>query len=170
MKWLPNFWSALVLVLGKYYLYLSYGISTHYSSYRNFKCAFNFSSDDLFINPGKAAVDGVGVSENRVVVAGGRISIIFISNSCVAACNLIIPGTSGGSMHINRVKKIGIWPLVEEFDALTDYFGAVYDVSRFYCNFFGDILTFQTQIEKPSSSGSSSRLQGTFLSIFFSYC
>lgn len=169
--WLSIFW--LVLELGMCSLYLvslSYDIYTHYSSYRNFKHAFNFSSDGLFVNPGKAAVDGVGVSENRVVVAGGRISIIFISNGCVAACNLFIPGTSGGGMHVNRVKKIGIWPLNEEFDALTAYFGSVYDVSQFYCNFFGDILTFQTQIEKPSSSGPSTRLQCMFLSTFYYYC
>lgn len=172
MKLLPNSWLVLVLVLGKYYLFFKkilYGILVyaHCLSYRNFKRAFNFSSDGLFVNPGKAAIDGVGISENRVVVAGGRISIIFISNGCVAACNLIIPGTSGGGMHVNRVKKIGIWPLNEEFDALTAYFGAVYDVSRFYCNFFGDILTFQTQIEKASSSSSSTRLQGMFLFTFF---
>ena len=123
--------------------------------YRNFKCAHNFSSDGLFVNPGKAAADGIGVSDNRVVVAGGRISIIFISNSCVAACNLFIPGTTGSGTHINRIKKIGIWPLNEEFDALTTYFGAVYSVSQFYCNFFGDILTFQTLKEKTSSSNNS---------------
>jgi hypothetical protein len=120
----------------------------------------------LFVNPGNAAIDGVGISENQVVVAGGRISIIFISNGCVAACNLIIPGTSGSGVHINRVKKIGIWPLNEEFDALTAYFGAVYGVPQFYCNFFGDILTFQTQVEKTNSSGSSTRLQCKFLSTF----
>ena len=141
--------------------------STHYPLYSNFKCAINFSSDGLFINPGKAAVDGVGISENRVVVAGGRISIIFISNGCVAACNLTIPGTSGSGVHINGVKKIGIWPLNEEFDALTAYFGAVYGVSQFYCNFFGDILTFQTQIEKTSSSSSLMRLQCKVLFFIF---
>ena len=124
----------------------------HYPSYRNFKRAHNFSSDGLFINPGKAAADGIGVSDNRVVVAGGCISIIFISNGCVAACNLFIPGTTGSGIHINRVKKIGIWPLNEEFDALTAYFGAVYSVSQFYFSFFGDILTFQMQKEITSSS------------------
>ena len=155
-------------MLGKYYLYflsLSYGTYALCSFYRNFKRAFNFSNDGLFVNPGKAAINGVGISENRVVIAGGRISIIFISNGCVAACNLSIPGTSGNGMHINRIKKIGIWPLNEEFDALTAYFGAVYDVSQFYCNFFGDILTFQTQIEKTSSSGPSMRCM--FLPMFF---
>ena len=81
----------------------------------------------------------------------------------MAACNLIVPGTSGSGVHVNRVKKIGIWPLNEEFNALTAYFGAVYGVTRFYCNFFGDILTFQTQIEKSISSGSSTRLQCKFL-------
>jgi hypothetical protein len=125
----------------------------------------------LFVNPGKASIDGVGVSENRVVVGGGCVSIIFVSNGCVAACNLFIPGTSGGGMHTNRVKKIGIWPLIEEFDALTAYFGTIYDVSQFYCNFFGDILTFQTQIEKTSSSSSSTRPQCMFLPVFlFIYC
>ena len=113
----------------------------------------------------------MGVSENRVVVAGGRISIIFVTNSCVAACNLFIPGTNGSGIHIHRVKKIGIWPLNEEFDALTAYFGAVYGVSQFYSNFFGDILTFQTQIEKTNSSnhsGPSTRLQCMFF-IYISF-
>ena len=100
----------------------------------------------MFVNPGKAAVEGVGVSDNRVLIAGGRISIIFVSNGCVAVSHLFIPGTSRSGLHVNRIKKIGIWPLNEEFDALTAYFGAVYDVSQFYCNFFGDILTFQMQI------------------------
>jgi hypothetical protein len=106
------------------------------------------------------------------VVAGGRVSIIFVTNGCVAACNLFIPGTSGSGIHTNRVRKIGIWPLNEEFDALTAYFGAVYNVSQFYCNFFGDILTFQTQIERNESlnqSGSSTRPQCMFLLTFFSY-
>jgi len=115
----------------------------HYPSYRNFKHTYNFFSDGLFINPEKVAPDGIGVSDNHVVVVGGRISIIFISNGCVAACNLFILGTTGSGTHINRIKKIRIWPLNEEFDALTAYFGAVYSVSQFYCNFFGDILTFQ---------------------------
>lgn len=142
----------------------------HYSSYRNFKHAFNFSNNGLFVNSGKATVDSVGISENQVVVAGGRISIIFISNGCMTACNLFIPGTSGSSMHTNRVKKIGIWPLNEEFDALTTYFRTVYDVLQFFCNFFGDILTFQMQIEKPSSLSSSTCLQCMFLPTFVIYC
>ena len=54
-------------------------------------------------------------------------------------------------MHINHVKKIGIWPLNEEFDALMAYFGAVYGVSQFYSS-FSNILIFQMQIEKISSS------------------
>ena len=33
-------------------------------SYRNFKRTHNFSSDGLFVNPGKAATDGIGVSNN----------------------------------------------------------------------------------------------------------
>ena len=37
----------------------------------------------------------------------------------MAASHLFIPGTSGSGLHVNRVKKIGIWPLNEEFDALT---------------------------------------------------
>jgi hypothetical protein len=155
MKWLSSFWLALVLGMYLYFLNLPYYLYAHYPSHRNFKRAHNFTSDGLFVNPGKATVDGVGVSDNRVVVAGGRISIIFISNGCVAACNLFIPGTTGSGMHINRVKKIGIWPLNEEFDALTAYFGAVYGVSLFYCNFFGDILTFQTQKEMTGSSNHS---------------
>ena len=36
----------------------------YYTSYRNFKCAHNFSSDGLFVNPGKAAADGIGISDN----------------------------------------------------------------------------------------------------------
>jgi hypothetical protein len=87
-----------------------------------------------------------------------------------AACNLFIPGTNGSGMHINLVKKIRIWPLNEEFDALTAY---VYGVSQFYCSFFGDILTFQMQVDKASSSnrsGSSTRLQCMSLPTFFSYC
>ena len=123
--------------------------------YRNFKCAYNFSSDGLFVNPGKVAADGIGVSDNRVVVAGGHISIIFISNGCVAACNLFIPGTTGSGTHINCIKKIRNWPLNEEFNSLMAYFGAVYSVLQFYCNFFGDILTFQTLKEKTSSSNNS---------------
>ena len=122
--------------------------------YRNFKHTYNFSSDGLFVNPGKAAAGGIGISDNQVV-AGGHISIIFISNGCVAACNLFIPGTTGSGTHINCIKKIGIWPLNEEFDSLTAYFGAVYSVSQFYCNFFGDILTFQMVKEKTSSSNNS---------------
>ena len=97
-------------------------------SYRNFKHTHNFSSDGLFINPRKAATDGIGVSDNQVVVAGGCISIIFISNGCVAACNLFILGMTGSGTHINCIKKIGIWPLNEEFNALMAYFGAVYSV------------------------------------------
>ena len=145
----------------------------HYPFYRKFKHAYNFSSDGLFVNPGKAAVDGIGVSESRVVVAGGHTSIIFVLNDCVAACNLFIPGTNGSGMHINCVKKIRIWPLNEEFDVLMAYFGAVYGISQFYCSFFGDILTFQTQVDKASSSnrsGSSMHLQCTSLPTFFSYC
>ena len=106
----------------------------------------------MFVNLGNAATTGIGVSNNQVVVAGGRILIVFISNGCVATCNLFVPGTCGSGIHINHVKKIGIWPLNEEFDTLTAYFGTIYSVSQFYCNFFGDILTFQTQIEKASSS------------------
>ena len=105
-----------------------------------------------------------------MVVAGGRISIIFISNGCVAACNLFIPGTTGSGTHINRIKKIGIWPLNEEFDALTAYFGAVYSVSQFYCNFFGDILTFQTLKEKTSSSNNSGPSCMSLPAFFFSHC
>ena len=155
MKWLLSFWLALVLGMYLYFLSLSYYMYAHDPCYRNFKHAHNFSSDGLFVNPGKAAADGIGISDNRVVVAGGRISIIFISNGCVAACNLFIPGTTGSGAHINRVKKIGIWPLNEEFDALTAYFGAVYGVSQFYSSFFGDILTFQTQKEMTNSSNHS---------------
>ena len=105
-----------------------------------------------------------------VLVAGGCISIIFISNGCVATCNLFIPGTTGSGTHINRVKKIGIWPLNEEFDALTAYFGAVYSVSQFYCSFFGDILTFQMQKEILTSSSNHSGPSCTSLPTFFSYC
>ena len=126
-----------------------------YHSYRNFKWVHNFSSDGLFVNLGNAATTGIGISNNRVVVAGGHILIIFISNGCVATCNLFVPGTCGSGIHINRVKKIGIWPLNEEFDALTAYFRTICGVSQFYCNFFGDIFTFQTQIEKASSSNQS---------------
>jgi len=142
-------------------------------SYRNFKRAHNFSSDGLFVNPGKAAVDGIGVCESQVVVGGGRTSIIFVSNGCVAACNLFIPGTYGSGMHMNRVKKIGIWPLNEEFDALTAYFRAAYGISQFYCSFFGNILTFQMQVDKASSSnhsGPSMHLQCMSLLTFISYC
>ena len=170
MEWLLSFWLALVLGMYLYFSSLPYGIYTHYPSYRNFKHAHNFSSDGLFVNPGKAAVNGIGISDNRVVVAGGRISIIFVSNGCVAACNLFIPGTNGSGMHIHNVKKIGIWPLNEEFDPLTTYFGAVYGVSQFYSSFFGDILTFQTQIEKANSSnhsGTSMRPQCLSLPTFF---
>ena len=124
----------------------------HYAFYRNFKHAHNFSRNGLFVNPGKAAVNGVGISEHRVVVAGGRISIIFVSNGCVAACKLFIPGTSGSGIHINHVRKVGIWPLIKKFNALTAYFRAIYSVTNFYFNFFGDILTFQMQKEKTSSS------------------
>ena len=169
MKWLSSFWLALVLGMYLYFLSLSYHMYAHYPSYRNFKRAHNFSSDGLFVNPGKAAADGIGVSDNRVVVAGGRISIIFISNSCVAACNLFIPGITGSSIHINRVKKIGIWPLNEEFDALTAYFGAVYSISQFYSSFFGDILTFQMQKEITSSSNHSGPSCMCLLT-FSSYC
>ena len=116
-----------------------YSMHAHYASYRNFKYAHNFSSDGLFVNPGKVAVNGVGISEHWVVVAGGHVSIIFASNGCVAASNLFIPGTSGSGIHINRVKKIKIWPLDEEFNALTAYSRAIYSVSSSYCNFFGDI-------------------------------
>ena len=152
------------------FLSLPYHMYAHYPSYRNFKHAHNFSSDGLFVNPGKAAADGIGISDNRVVVAGGRISIIFISNGCVATCNLFIPGTTGSGTHINCVKKIGIWPLNEEFDALTAYFGAVYSVSQFYCSFFGNILTFQTQKEILTSSSNHSGPSCTSLPTFFSYC
>ena len=153
-----------------YLYFLNLIVCTLITLYRNFKRAHNFSNDGLFVNPGNSRVDGVGVSENRVVVAGGRISIIFVSNGCVAASNLFIPGTNGSGIHIHRVKKIGIWPLNEEFDALTAYFGAVYGVSQFFCNFFGDILSFQTQIERTNSSnqsGPSTRLQCMFFYLLF---
>ena len=128
-----------------------------YHFYRNFEWAHNFSSDGLFVNWGNAATTGIGtgISNNQVVFTGGCILIISISNGCVATCNLFVLGTCGSGIHINHVKKIRIWPLNEEFDALTAYFGTIYDVSQFYCNFFGDILTFQTQIEKASSSNQS---------------
>ena len=173
MKWLLSFWLALVLGMYLYLSSLPYGMYAHYPFYRNFKHAYNFSSDSLFVNPGKAAVDGIGISESRVVVAGGCTSIIFVSNGCVATCNLFIPGTNGSGMHINHVKRIRVWPLNEEFDVLTAYFRAVYGVSQFYCSFFGDILTFQTQVDKASSSnrsGLSMRLQCMSLPTFFSYC
>ena len=165
MKWLSSFWLALVLGM---YLYLFRFTISYVYSYRNFKHAHNFSSDGLFVNPGKVPVDGIGISDNWVAVAGGHISIIFISNGCVAACNLFIPGTNGSGMHINHVKKIRIWPLNEEFDALMTYFGVAYGVSQFYCSFFGDILTFQMQIEKISSSNHSG---SSCMSLpIFSYC
>ena len=126
-----------------------------YHSYRNFKWAHHFSSDGLFVNPGNAATTGISISDNRVVVARNHISIVFISNGCVATCNLFVLGTCGSGIHISHVKKIRIWPLNEEFDALTAYFGTIYGISQFYCNFFGDILIFQTQIEKASSSNQS---------------
>ena len=141
----------------------------HYLFYRNFKCTHNFSSDGLFINPGKAAADSIGISNNWVVVAGGHISIIFISNGCVAACNLFIPGTTGSGIHINCVKKIGIWPLNEEFDVLTAYFRAIYSVLQFYSSFFGNILTFQTQKEITSSSNHSGPSCMYLLTLSF-YC
>ena len=169
MKWLLSFWLALVLGMYLYLSSLPYHMYAHYPPYRNFKCAYNFSSDGLFINPGKVAADGIGVSNNQVVVVGGRISIIFISNSCVAACNLFILGMTGSGMHINCIKKIRIWPLNEEFDALTAYFGAVYNVSQFYCNFFGDILTFQTLKEKTSSSNNSGPSCMSLHNLFFHY-
>ena len=150
MKWSLSFWPALVLGM---YLYFSNLPYVHLLP--PLTETLNVSSDGLFINPGKAATDGIGVSNNRVVVAGGCISIIFISNSCVAACNLFIPGTTGSGTHINCIKKIRIWPLNKEFNALTAYFGAVYSVLQFYCNFFCDILTFQTLKEKTSSSNNS---------------
>jgi hypothetical protein len=93
--------------------------------------------------------------------------IIFISNGCVAACNLIIPGTSGSGVHINRVKMIGIWPLNEKFNALMAYFGAVYGVPQFYCNFFGDILMFQTQVEKPIPQACQHISNVSFYLLFF---
>ena len=166
MKWLSSFWLALVLGMYLHLLSLPYA---YYLSYRNFKHTYNFSSDGLFVNPGKAAVDGVGISDNRVVVAGGHISIIFISNGCVAACNLFIPGTAGSGMHISCVKKIGIWTLNEEFEVLMAYFGAVYSVSQFYSSFFGNILTFQMQKEITSSSNHSGPSCMSLLT-FSSYC
>ena len=115
----------------------------------------SFSSDGLFVNLGNVATTGIGISNNQVVVTRGCILIVFISNGCVATCNLFAPGTCGSGIHINHVKKIRIWPLNEEFDALTAYFGTIYGISQFYCNFFGNILTFQTRIEKASSSNQS---------------
>ena len=82
MKWSLSFW--LALVLGMYVKFTICMLIT--PSYRNFKHAHNFSSDGLFVNPGKVATDGIGVSDNQVVVSGGHISIIFILNSCEAAC------------------------------------------------------------------------------------
>jgi hypothetical protein len=64
MKWLLSFWLALVLGMYLYLLSLPYGMYAHYPSYRNFKHAHNFSSDGLFVNQGKAAVDGIGISES----------------------------------------------------------------------------------------------------------
>ena len=122
MKWSLSFWLALVLGMYLYFLNLPYVCSL--PPLTETLNIHNFSSDGLFINPGKVATDGIGVSNKRVVVAGGHISIIFISNSCVAACNLFILGMTGSGTHINRIKKIRIWPLNEEFDALTAYFAA----------------------------------------------
>ena len=158
MRWLLNFWLELMLGMYLYFLSSPYCMCAHDAFYRNFKHAHNFSSNGLFVNLGKAAVNGVGISEHQVVVAGGHISIIFVSNGCVAACKLFIPGTSGSGIHINCVKKIRIWPLNEGFDALTAYFGAIYSVSNFYCNSFGDILTSQMQKEKTSFSNHSGPL------------
>ena len=70
------------------------------------------------------------------MVARGRISIAFISNSCVATCNLFVPGTCGSGIHVNHVKKIGIWSLNEEFDALIAYFG----LSMVFHNFTATFL------------------------------
>ena len=139
MRWLLNFWLELVLGMYLYFLSSPYSMYAHYAFYRNSKYAHNFSSDGLFVNPEKVAANGVGISEHWVVVARGCVSIIFVSNGCVAAFNLFIPDTSGSGTHINHVKEIKIWPLNEEFNALTAYFRAIYSVSSFYCNFFGDI-------------------------------
>lgn len=106
------------------------------------------------MNPGRASSSGVAVKDGRVVLSGAHASAIFLSNGCVAACNLVVPGTNGTGMNTHSVKKIGIWPINEEFDALAGYFGAVYGVDAFYTHFFADILTFQTMKEGAGSSRS----------------
>jgi hypothetical protein len=157
----------LLVGIGAQYIFISLKFTILYvSSYTNFKHAHNFSSDGLFVNPGKPTVDGVGMSDNQVVVTGGCISIIFISNGCVAACNLFVPGTTGSGMQINHIKKIRIWPLNEEFNALMAYFRTVYGVLLFYCSFFGNILTFQMQKKMTSSSNHSGSSCMSLLTFF----
>ncbi|KDR68959.1 hypothetical protein GALMADRAFT_215518 [Galerina marginata CBS 339.88] len=71
-----------------------------------------------------ASAHDAGVSprrEARAVAAGDYNSLLFVSNGCVASCNLFVPDSNGVDLNKSDVKRISIWLLNEEFDAITSW-------------------------------------------------
>lgn len=78
---------------------------------------------------------------------------MFLTSGLVANCNLVKPTTNGYGTYAHNIKKIGIWVLVEEFDAMMAYFGKVFNKDRLLAQYFADVVYFQTQRDAPNKTG-----------------
>ncbi|KDR82473.1 hypothetical protein GALMADRAFT_134084 [Galerina marginata CBS 339.88] len=102
----------------------------------NFERAFYFHSDGIIVKPAQASAHDAGVSPGR-------------------KCQAVADSNAVG-LNRSNVKRIGIWLLNEEFDAMASYFGTVYITSQFYCHYFSDVIVFQTMKDGAGSAASGS--------------
>lgn len=134
--------------------------------FSNFRRCYAFESAGVFHNPARANADHAHAQKDpnsiagRLVQAGSGSNIyapclLFMSNGIVAACNLVNPGKNGSGNYSHNIKKIGIWVLMEEFEAMMSYFGHLYNRKVFVAQYFADAIYFQTQKEGggPTRSG-----------------